>query len=573
MKFAFRRPVARALTLAAALLVSTSALAQGVVDNVKGMALDANGQVVRFTGILVDEQGKVTELLGERDRRPRRPTWRADMQGRVLIPGMVDGHGHVMDLGFRTLSLDLSDTRSLQEAQARIAEYARANPGRPWIIGGGWNQEAWGLGRFPTAADLDAIIPNQPVWLQRADGHAAWANTAALKAAGVTAASKSPAGGRIETLPNGQPSGVFIDAAMALVENSVPKPTPRDRNSAFLRAQDILLEQGITATADMGTTLEDWNTYRRMADLNLLKIRIMSYANSVDTALAVGGHGPTPWLYWDKLRMGGIKMYLDGALGSRGAWLKAPYADAPGETGLGFIPDERLWNLMSRGAMDGFQFAIHAIGDRANRQAIDAIAQMAETYDGDRRWRIEHAQIIDTTDLPSFRSFGIIASMQPVHQTSDREMAEARLGPNRLGGAYAWRTLLGQGTKLAFGSDFPVESPNPFVGWAAAFTRTDATGQPVGGWRPQEALTREQAWKAFTTDAAYAGFAEKKFGTLAPGMQADFIIVDRDPLAATPEQLRQTQVLETWIGGRPMFQRGKAQVDPAAREATQERGR
>jgi predicted amidohydrolase YtcJ len=303
----------------------------------------------------------------------------------------------------------------------------------------------------------------------------------------------------------------------------------------------------------MGTTVTDWLTYRRMGDLGLLHIRIMSYAAGIESALEAAGQGPTPWLYSDRLRMGGIKLYADGALGSRGAWLKADYADAPGQKGLGFLSDDQLLNSMIRGAMDGFQIAIHAIGDRANNQVLNAIEVLADTYKDDRRWRVEHAQIVDPADLPRFGKFGTIASMQPVHQTSDRLMAEARLGPDRLGGAYAWASMLRNGARLAFGSDYPVESPDPFAGWATAFTRQDADREPEGGWRPEERVTREQAWAAFTTGAAYAGFAEAKFGRLAPGMRADFLILDRDPMMASAAALRGTQVLETWINGERVY--------------------
>jgi predicted amidohydrolase YtcJ len=534
------------------LLATAPAHADALIDNVDGVALDARGNVIRFAGVLISGDGKVTKLLKKGDKRPDKLDWRSDMKGRVLIPGMIDGHGHFMELGFRALQLDLSKTRSLAEAQAAIAHYAQANGNRPWIIGGGWNQEVWGQG-FPTAADLDVALRDKPAVLARADGHAVWVNSAALKAAGITAKTVAPAGGRIEKLPNGQPSGVLVDAAMTLIDSHVPKPSPRERNAAFLKAQESLLSNGVTATADMGTTLDDWLTFRRMGDIGQLRVRIMSYSAGVDVALQVGGSGPTPWLYGDKLRMGGVKLYADGALGSRGAWLKRPYADAPKETGLGFLADDQLLNLMSRSAMDGFQLAIHAIGDRANAQALDAIEEIASTYKDDRRWRIEHAQIVDPADLPRFGRHGIIPSMQPVHQTSDRTMVEARLGPDRLAGAYAWATLLKQSGHIAFGSDYPVESPNPFVGWAAAFTRQDPQGQPPGGWQPQEAVSRLQAWRAFTTDAAYAGFAETRFGTLAPGMRADFVIVDRDPSEATPEALRETRVLETWVGGEKVW--------------------
>lgn len=550
------RPVL-SLTLLTSLLLANPAFADALVENIDGMTLDERGEVVRFNGLLIAPDGKVVKLLKRGDKRPEKLDWKEDLKGRTVIPGMVDAHGHVMDLGFRALSLDLSGARTLTQAQDEIRAYGAANTQRPWLVGGGWNEEVWGLGRLPTAAELDAATGERPAWLVRADGHAGWANSAAMRAAGITAATKSPSGGRIE-LVAGKPGGVFVDAAMALIEKALPKPTPRDRNAAFIKAQDILLSQGVTATADMGTSLDDWMTYRRMGDLGILRMRIMSYSAGVDVALQVAGSGPTPWLYNDKLRMGGIKLYLDGALGSRGAWLKTPYADAPGTSGMPFLTDAQLLNSIARGAMDNFQLALHAIGDRANKQALDAIEEVSDTYNGDRRWRIEHAQVVDPADLPRFGRHGIIASMQPVHQTSDRAMAEARLGPQRLAGAYAWKSMLSNKSRLAFGSDFPVESPNPFAGWAAAFTRQDAQGQPFGGWRPEEAVSREQAWRAFTIDAAFAGFGEKQFGRLAPGMRADFLVVDRDPLLASPAELRATVVFETWVGGERVYQRGRS---------------
>ncbi|WP_326523416.1 amidohydrolase [Sphingomonas sp.] len=549
-----RRLLRTAAAAAVALFAATPALADALVDNVDGVALDRDGNEVRFTGIVIAPDGKIIRLLKRGEKRPDRLDWRADMKGRVAIPGMIDAHGHVMSLGFRALELDLAAATTLSAALGRIAAFAAANSQRPWITGGGWNQEVWKLGRFPTAADLDAVIADRPVWLKRADGHAGWANSVAMKAAGITARTVSPAGGRIEKGPNGQPTGVFVDAAMALIEAKLPQPTARDRNAAFVKAQEMLLSQGITATADMGTSIEDWLTFRRMGDLGGLRIRIMAYSGGLEPALLIAGQGPTPWLYGDRLRMGGIKLYTDGALGSRGAWLKAPYADAPGNSGLGFLKDDQLLNMMSRGAMDNFQLAVHAIGDRANQQLLDAIDELSETYKGDRRWRIEHAQIVDPADLPRFGRHGIIASMQPVHEASDWRMAEARLGPGRLGGAYAWQQLIRAGSRLAFGSDYPVENPNPFANWAVALTREDAAGEPFGGWRPQDRVSLIQAWKAFTSDAAYAGFAEDRFGTLAPGQRADFVIVDRDPTMASPRDLRATRVLETWVGGEKVWE-------------------
>ena len=545
--------LARLLAPLLALAAPVAARADALIDNVNGMTLDDKGQVVRFTGLMINRDGKISLILKSGERRPKKVDWKIDMGGKTLVPGMIDGHGHVMDLGEQLLRLDLSETNSLDEALAKIRTYAASNPNK-WILGGGWNQERWKLGRFPTAAELDAAVSDRPVWLERVDGHAGWANSRAIAAGNVTAATGDPNGGRIERA-GGKPSGVLVDGAMDLITRNIPAPTPREQNAAFLAAQERLFSLGITTAADMGTTLADWMTYRRMGDLGLLKMRILSYASGVDTALAVAGQGPTPWLYADRLRMGGIKIIGDGALGSRGAWLKADYADAPGNKGLIFFSDDQLLNLMIRGSMDGSQIAVHAIGDRANQQVLDAIEVLSETYKGDRRWRIEHAQIVDPKDLPRFGKFGTIASMQPVHQTSDMHMVEARLGTARLGGAYAWRSMLQNGARLAFGSDFPVESPDPWVGWATSFTRQDASGQPFGGWRPEEAVTREQGWAGFTTGAAYAGFAEDKIGRIALGMRADFLIIDRDPLLASPGDLRATKVIETWVGGDRVWQR------------------
>jgi predicted amidohydrolase YtcJ len=528
--------------------------ADSLIDNVNGLTLTRDGKVARFTGLLIGSDGRVKKLLARGDKRPDRGLdFRHDGKGRVLLPGLIDAHGHVMGLGMKAMSLDLTSARTLAEAQAMIAAYARANPDRGWIIGAGWNQEQWGLGRFPTAADIDAVVPDRPVWLERVDGHAGWANSAALRAAKVDAKSVSPAGGRIEKLPNGAPAGVFVDAAAELVQKVVPLPQPRERDVALSKAQAILLQNGITAIADMGTSVDDWNVFRRAGDAGVLKVRIISYAAGIEPALAVAGAGPTPWLYDDRLRMVGIKLYSDGALGSRGAWLKQPYADAPKETGLGFMDDAKLRNLMVRAAMDKLQVAVHAIGDRANAQALAAIEEIAPSYRDDRRWRIEHVQVLDVADIPRLGRHGVIASMQPVHQTSDRTMAEARLGPARLAGAYAWESIRRAGGRLAFGSDVPVESPNPFMGLAAAITREGPDGQPFGGWQPQERVARDVALAGFTTGAAYAGFAEDRIGSLEPGKRADFILVDVDPLESTPAELRATKVLETWIGGERAY--------------------
>lgn len=527
------------------------AMADILVDNVDGMTPDGKGGVERFEGFLIDNAGRIAEVYRKGDKRPKKVDYQVDGKGRSLVPGMIDAHGHVMGTGFAQLTLDLSATTSLDEALSRIRAWTAAHPEAPWILGTGWNQVNWGLDRMPTAAELDGATGGKPAWLTRVDGHAGWANSAALETAGVTAASADPAGGEILRQSGSKaPAGVLVDAATALVEAKLPRPRPEDRDAALAEAQLVLLSQGVTAIADMGTSIEDWQTYRRAGDSGRLRLRIVSYAGGIDNMVLIGGPAPTVWLYDDRLKMNGVKLYLDGALGSRGAWLKAPYADAPELTGLPQLSQTQLGNLMSRAALDNFQIAVHAIGDRANATVLDAIDELSATYKGDRRWRIEHAQIVDPADIARFGQHGTIASMQPQHEASDRTMAETRLGPDRLAGAYAWRSIAATGATLAFGSDTPVEPAHPFEGMAVAISRQGADGQPEDGWQPQEALTREAALAAYTTGAAYAMFAEDRLGRIAKGYRADFLFVDRDPMNAPPQELRQTTVLETWIGGK-----------------------
>ena len=537
-----------------ALALASPAAADVLIDNVEGLTIGEDGKVKRFTALVIDDDGTIAQVLTAGDEAPQ-TDYREDGEGAVMIPGLIDAHAHVMGIGIGALTLDLSDTNSLEEALDKIRAFAAENEARPWILGRGWNQEKWGLGRFPTAAELDRAVADRPVYLQRVDGHAGWANTLAMEVAGIDGRSKSPAGGRIERVAGSQvPSGVFVDAAEELMTRAIPAPRPNERDLALAEAQKVLHRNGITAAADMGTTIEDWQAYRRAGDKGALTLRIMAYAAGPDQMELIAGARPSPWLYDDKLRMNGIKIYLDGALGSRGAWLKQDYADDPGNTGLPLTGPAKLRNILVRAAQGNFQPAIHAIGTAANEDALNAVAEIAESFPGDRRWRIEHAQIVDPADLPKFAQNGVIASMQPVHQTSDRKMAEARLGPDRLDGAYAWNSILELGGRLAFGSDAPVESPDPFAGLAAAITRTDADGEPFGGWRPEERVNREQALAGFTSEAAFAGFAEGRFGRLLPGERADFVLIDRDPTLASPAELRETRVLETWVGGRKVYE-------------------
>jgi predicted amidohydrolase YtcJ len=557
----------RTLIALLAALLSAPAAAETLIHNANGIQVGADGKLQRFEALLIGDDGKVVRTF-TKVQSPAHSGPRIDAQGRTLLPGLIDAHGHVIDapgegmgLGLVALRLDLSATGSIADLQKRLAAYAQANPDAPWIIGRGWNQELFSDRRFPTSADLDAAVADRPVWLERVDGHAAVGNSAALKAAGVTAQSADPSGGRIERGPNGIPTGLFIDNATALVTAKIPEPTSAMMDRALEAAQQALLANGLTAVADMGTSAKGWETMRRLGETDRLKVRIISYSDGHAPLDAIAQKAPTAWLYGDRLRLAGVKLYADGALGSRGAWLKRPYADKPDTRGLRFHSDAELLSLADRAAAARFQVAIHAIGDAANAQVIGAFETLGRTYRGDRRWRIEHVQVVDPADIPRIAPAGIIASMQPTHQTSDRLMAEARLDPPRLAGAYAWQSVLKSGARLAFGSDFPVESPNPFPGLAAAISRQDPNGVPPGGWRPEERVSFEQALAAFTRGAAYAGFAEDRIGSLEPGKWADFIFVDRDPTAIDPQSLAATQVLETWVAGRKVWERS-ASVAP-----------
>jgi predicted amidohydrolase YtcJ len=539
-----------------ALLASTAAQADTLISNVNGVTVDDQSRIQHFTGLLIGDHGKVVRLLN--GPAPAARDWKVvDLGGRTVLPGLIDAHGHVTDLGFTALRLNLSGTKSLAELQQRLRDYAAAHPDLKWISGFGWNQEQWADKRFPTSADLDAAVIDRPVTLERVDGHAVVANGAALRSAGVTAATPVPAGGEFH-------DGLFVDNARSLIDKAVPRPTTAQLDEALQKSQEILLGNGVTAVGSMSTSVDDWNAFNRAGRDGRLNVRLMSYLSGTESMAAVPH--PTGWLFGDRLRAVGIKLFADGALGSRGAWLKQPYADKPDTRGLQFHSDTEMLALATKAAGAGFQIATHAIGDAANAQIIGVYEQLSKHYGANRRWRIEHFQIVDPADIPRLAPAGIIASMQPTHQTSDRLMAEARLGAARLPGSYAWQSVLKSGARLAFGSDFPVESPNPFPGLSAAISRQDINGQPPGGWMPAERLSLGQALHAFTRGAAYAGFAEPKIGALDPGKWADFIVIDRDPTKVDAQSLARTEVLETWVGGKKVWGR-------AASAGRPERGR
>lgn len=531
---------------------------QKLIYNANGYTIESD--TLRLFEALLIQDGKVRAVGNEDELRALATTEdiiEVDAQGNTLLPGLIDAHGHVMGLGFQELQINLAGIRSLEETLEQLKAYADANPELEWIIGRGWNQTLWKENRFPKAADLDQVIPDRPVWLSRVDGHAGWANSKAMQLAQVSSDTPDPEGGKIIKDERGRPTGVFIDAAEGYVQQVVPEYTAQEQALALAAANNVLRSYGVTSIHDAGVGIQTWELYQEFASQGKLDIRIygmISGAGSTFDALSV--QGPITGLYDDLLALRSVKLYADGALGSRGAALLSDYHDEPGNKGLLFVSQDEMNAMAEKVVSKGFQANIHAIGDAANRQVLDALAYAQEQHPNpDQRNRVEHAQIIELQDLPRFKELNIIASMQPTHATSDKNMAEDRVGSERIKGAYAWQTLLGQGTVVASGSDFPVESANPFLGLYAAITRKDIEGNPLGGWYANEAMTREQTLRSFTLDAAYAGFQEDVLGSLEEGKWADFIIIDRDIMRVEDSEIWQTEVLQTWVAGEPVFTR------------------
>ncbi|RCS30114.1 amidohydrolase [Rhodanobacter denitrificans] len=527
-----------------------------LVDNVNGYTLDSHGKLQHFQALLVD-QGKVVATGSRAELAGRAGDARViDGRGHTLLPGLIDAHGHVLELSYARNSVDLTGTKSLDEALAKVKAYAAAHPEAKWILGGGWNQEIWKLGRFPTAKELDSAVPGRPVWLSRVDGHASWANSAAIRLAGVDRASKDPSGGRIERDADGNPAGVFVDGATALIDAKVPAPTTQQKAAALDTALAEMASVGLTGVADAGIDLANYRLYRRYADEHKLTARIYAMVRDTgDDFDTISKDGPLIGYGNDFLTVRAVKLFADGALGSRGAAMLQPYADDPHNRGLLFMPPATMTAKIDKAFGKGYQVAIHAIGDRANREVLDSFAAAYKTHPDAiaLRNRVEHAQIVSLQDIPRFVPLKLIASMQPTHATSDMNMAEDRIGHQRIKGAYAWQRFLKQGTLVAGGSDFPVESPNPFYGLYSAVTREDHQGQPPGGWYPDQDMTLAQALRAFTLDAAYAEHAEKTLGTLEPGRWADFILIDHDIFKDPASRIWNTKVLQTWVGGRQVY--------------------
>ncbi len=542
------------LSLAVALVIGTSPVLADtlLIKNVNGYTLDESGEIVKFQAMAVDD-GKIAGLNPDTTQQYDRTV---DGGGKTLLPAMIDAHGHLLGLGSNLLEVDLRDTKSVQQAVSKVAEYALANPAGEWITGRGWNQELWSDRAYPRASDLDTKIDDRPVWLTRVDGHAGWANSRALELAGIDKDTQSPKGGQIVKDAQGNPTGVLIDNAMGLLDKHIPETGNEQLNAQLHAAGEHLLSNGVTAMHDAGIPHSVYDFYLRRAVERTLPVRIYAMISATDDQLeTMLENGPIRDAD-DFLFINSVKAYGDGALGSRGAALLEPYSDAPHQKGLMVTQPEDFPDLFNQVINAGFQLNFHAIGDRANRLALDQFEATFKKHGGESlRNRIEHAQVVAPSDLARFSSLQVLPSMQPTHATSDKNMAEDRIGEDRMEGAYAWQSLLKSGIAVPLGSDFPVELANPFYGIHAAVTRQDRDNNPVKGWYAHEALSLKQAFKGFTLDAAYAAHMEDSLGTLTPGKWADFILVDQDIFSVKPEALWKTSVEQTWVAGEKVFEK------------------
>ncbi len=534
-----------------ALFLPVPSFADTLVHNVQGYTSTDNG-VREFTALVFDDDGRIVSTGGDELLGEHAGARRIDALGKYMLPGLTDAHAHLYSQGFLTISLNLAGTPSLEDAVAQIEDFAKRNPRASWILGRGWNQVLWPVKEFPKASDIDPIVNDRPVWLERIDGHAGWANSKALEIAGIDDDTADPIGGKIVRDDNGKATGVLIDKAMGLMSAHVPAPTKDDIRDAYLNAVESLVALGLTGMHDAGISISEAEVLISMADNKELNMRV--YAMLSDSGANLDAMGTPLKAYGnDRLDIQSVKLYSDGALGSRGAAMIEPYSDDVENRGLPFYTQDELDGFVKKSNDMGFQVAIHAIGDLGNRMALDAFEKAQGGKISPLRNRIEHSQIISLDDIPRFAELGVIAAMQPIHATSDMNMAEDRIGPERILGGYAWRRLLDSGAIIASGSDFPVELPNPFLGLYAAVTRQSGAGLPEGGWYMDQALSRAEALHSFTLDAAYAAHQEDRLGSLEAGKWADFIIVDRDFFECPAAEIDDIQVLQTWVGGQQVF--------------------
>ena len=520
-----------------------------LISNINGYTFNSNQELVQFSALQFTDD-RVDHILTEAENLPREGIRVIDGNGRTLLPGLIDAHGHILSYGRLLLQVDLGGSLSETEAAQRVADFYSKNEELEWIQGRGWNQVLWESNEFPGADSLDLVVSDKPVWLRRIDGHAGWANTKAMELAGVTRESEDPNGGQIIRDENGYPTGVFIDTAMNYIASQIPTSTTEELKNALSMAMNRLASYGLTAVHDAGVSSQTIAAYKQLAEEGPLPIRVNVMLAASDPLfldrLEEGYFRSDD----DTLTINSVKIVGDGALGSRGAALIEDYSDDSDNRGLLRYNDERLEYLMRVAMNGGFQVNTHAIGDNANMKVLDNYERLiSETDSRNLRHRIEHAQILRYEDILRFAKLGVIPSMQATHATSDKNMAQDRIGEVRIQGAYAWRKLMQADTLIANGSDFPVESPDPFWGLHASVTRQDQSNEPPGGWLPDERMSIEEAFASITVNAAFAGHQENLLGTLEAGKKADFIIIDRDIFKIPENELWQTQALETWVNG------------------------
>lgn len=480
-----------------------------------------------------------------------------NLAGRAAYPGFKDSHAHVLGLGFARLDVDLTDTRDFEDLIARIARVAQEQPRGSWIIGRGWHEAKWSrappdtVRGFPVHARLSAATPDHPVSLARADGHAVLANARAMQAMGVTRATAAPDGGEIIRTSTGEPTGVFVDQAENLIRP--PPPTAETKRRALGLAFSESLRFGVTTIDDAGADLDTIGIYKELGTAGQLPIRLNVMLAGYDTLRAF--QRPETGLANGFLTIRAVKLYADGALGSRGAALLAAYSDDPGNSGLIVTLPEELEAAVRLALARGFQVATHAIGDRGNRLVLDLYErELARAAGGDRRLRIEHAQVLDAADIPRFARLGVIPSMQAIHATSDRPWAADRIGLARVKeGAYAWRKLLASGVRIANGTDAPVEPLDPIRNFYAAVTRMDEHGRPPGGFDPEERMTREEALRSLTLDGAFASFHERELGSIAVGKHADIVVLSSDIMSVPERRILDARVVYTVVGGKVSY--------------------
>lgn len=485
-----------------------------------------------------------------------------DLEGATVLPGLTDAHVHLTGVGRREITLNLEDVRSLAQLQERVAERVGSTPAGRWVTGRGWIEREWTPQVFPTRQDLDQVSPNHPVILTRADGHGSVVNSAALRAAGITRRTPNPFGGEISKDARGDPNGMLIDAAQGLVRRQVPAEDPAQTDSAVVLGARRYTEYGWTQVHDAGVGWDDVERYRRLYQDGRVKLRIYAAirgpGRNADTLIA---RGASVGEAGGRLTVRTIKVSIDGALGSRGAALLAPYSDMPGSTGLITQREEELRPLLTGALGKGIQVEIHAIGDRANRLVLDlyeeAFKAVPESARGvaDPRWRVEHAQIVHLDDIPRFAALKVLPSMQPSHAIGDLLFAPARLGSERLAGAYWWKSLIESGVVVPGGSDAPVERGDPMIEFYAAVGRKGLQGQTGEGWHPEQAISRDQALKMFTLWPAYAAFEEGSRGTIEVGKLADFTILDKNIMTIPVDEILSAKAVMTVINGEIVHDR------------------